>query len=85
MEVLAPALNRQLPGRIRLKHEKVLGPLLLQHIRRYAALDWGRDGSRRLEMKGVEAVQRNTMPFIVALMESTILKIMDTPPAEAHE
>jgi DNA polymerase delta subunit 1 len=85
VEVLTPALNARLPERVRLKHEKVLGPLLLQHIRRYAAYEWKPDGSRRLEMKGMEAVQRNTMPFVVRCMVSTITKVLDTPPAEAHE
>jgi len=83
--LLTPALNAQLPERVRVKHEKVLGPLLLQHIRRYAAFEWRPDGSRRLEMKGLEAVQRNTMPFVVRLMVSTIIKILETPFAEAQE
>lgn len=83
-ETLTPALNARLPERVRVKHEKVLGPLLLQHIRRYGALEWLPDGSRRLEMKGLEAVQRKTMPFVVRLMESTIVKVLDTPPAKAE-
>lgn len=85
INTLTPALNSRLPQRVRIKHEKVLGPLLLQHIRRYGAFEWLPDGSRRLEMKGLEAVQRNTMPFLVRLMESTIVKILDSPPAEAGE
>lgn len=39
-ELLTPALNKQLPSRVQLKHEKVLAPLLLQHIRRYAGYEY---------------------------------------------
>lgn len=43
-QVLTPALNAQLPVRTQVKHEKVLAPLLLQHIRRYAGYENLNDG-----------------------------------------
>jgi DNA polymerase elongation subunit (family B) len=62
-QVLTPALNAQLPVRIQVKHEKVLAPFLLQHIRRYAGYENLNDNSaatggtalhgRRLEIKGM--------------------------------
>ena len=62
-EVLTPALNAQLPARVQIKHEKVLAPLLLQHIRRYAGYEnLDDDGAAgcgtvkqqdRLEIKGM--------------------------------
>ncbi len=43
-QVLTPALNAQLPVRTQVKLEKVLAPLLLQHIRRYAGYENLNDG-----------------------------------------
>lgn len=65
-EVLTPALDVQLPARIQVKHEKVLAPLLLQHIRRYAGYEIleesGADSGgttlhqHRLEIKGMVSI-----------------------------
>ena len=65
-EVLTPALNAQLPACVQVKHEKVLTPLLLQHIRRYAGYEIleenGADKGgttlhqHRLEIKGMVSI-----------------------------
>lgn len=72
-----------------MKHENTFQPLLLQHIRRYAALDASSpsNGPRKLFMRGIEAVQRNTMPLTVRLMTSTLRLLLsrtDTMEAKDH-
>lgn len=77
--VLTLSVNRgPLP---QMKHENTFQPLLLQHIRRYAALDASSpsNGPRRLLMRGLEAVQRNTMPLTVRLMTSTLRLLLERP------
>ncbi len=86
-QVLTPALNSELPGGVQVKHEKVLAPLLMQHIRRYAGYEVtdGEGGhGRRLEIKGMEAVARNTMPFLVDLMKRTLTQVLDSAAATGH-
>jgi hypothetical protein len=78
-DVLTRDLNQSLPERVKVKHERVLQPFLLQHIRRYAGLDQGKDGKAELLVKGMEAVQRNSMPLLVTLMNQTLLLLLQQP------
>lgn len=93
--VVAPAIDAQLPSRVKVKFEKILYPFLLQHTRHYAGLAWQEEDvtdagtgtsaqiakldKTRLEVKGMESVRRNTMPFLVDCMESTLLQLFQTP------